>query len=513
MKPAAALALLTTTLAGLGAVGAQAAVGGLISNAQTGAPPAADSFVQLTRCSHDGNELCDQAMDFTTASNGKYRFTGSYAPGRYQVNVITDGYLAGNPAPFEIVGKEDHRVDISLDRVPVVHANPSACTAPDASGFCAISYLLKNVSSQPQQLDAWINVATTSPVPAGWSRFAAGDHSARPTLVELAPGAAKTVTQHAYIGRGLPSGAITTLELFVAPHGAPDRTLVYDYFPAVIAREPGTTASSPRQQAADQRKHLQRQPLLRAGRRNQPAGRQTAVVVEVSDATTGEPLAPESAPKFRLMACDQPSDSYCRWIEGDEVDLPASGVMIVDTQGMFPGRYQIQTRAGDNYAYTYSQTFEVPTAGPMKIDMPMKLMPIAVEGVETCEAQPLDACVFKYRLRNTTGETQRASLWLYNNMLSSETSVGSSVYSQGRQGRAGAAPIAFTIPAGETLTVRQPIGLQHVASGSSGWFQLYIADPQDPAYAEGFYRLGNYSVYQEAGQKRVTITPFPFMAR
>lgn len=513
MKSAATLQLLSATLAALTTVGAHAAVGGTITNAQTGAAPAADSFVQLTRCSHDGNQLCDQGTDFTTARNGKYRFTGNYAPGRYQVNVITDGYLAANPTPFQIVANEQHRVDVALDALPVSYTAVSACTAPDARGFCAISYTLKNVSAQPQQLDAWINVATTSPVPAGWSRYATGDRSAQPTLVQLAPGAEKTITQHAYLGRDLPSGAYATLELFVSPHGAPDKTLVYDYFPAVIVTEPGAAAAAPVDLAAVQREHQLRRPALRAGRANQPAGRQTAVVVQVTDAATGEPVSLDSAPKFRLMACDQLTDTYCRWIEGDEVSLPASGVMVVDTQGMYPGRYQIQTRAADNYATTYSATFDVPTTGPMKIAMPMALMPVAVEGVETCQAQALESCVFSYRLRNTTGQTQRASLWLYNYMLASETSVGSSVYSQGRQGRAGAAPVTFSIPAGERITVKQPVGLQDVATGSSGWFQLYIADQTDPADGTGFYRLGNYTVYQDGTQKRVTITPFPFLGQ
>lgn len=496
----------------LASASAQAAIGGLITSAGSGTAPTADSFVQLSRCSHAGNQLCDQPVDFKVASRGRYRFDGSYAAGRYQVSVTSEGYLSTQAEPFEVTGAETHRVDIALQPMPVRHANPTACTAPDERGFCQVGFEIENLSGGDQDLDTWINVATTSPVPAGWSRYAAGDR-APSTRIRLAAGERRTVQQQVYIGRDLPSGAYATLELQVSPHARPDRALAYDFFPAVIVGARAAGAASKASLEAARQRHEARGANAVAGERDQAAGARTSVVVEVTDAASGEPLPSAARPKFRLMACDQPGDTYCRWIEGHEQDLPASGVMVVETQGMYPGRYQIQTRAEDNFAYIYSATFEVPLAEPMRITMPMAKMPIAVDDVATCEAVPLDRCVLEYRLRNTTDQPQQAALWLYNNMLTSESSVGGSVYTQGRQGRALARPLAVRLAPGESRTVRQPIGLQQVASGSSGWFQLYIADARNPADAKNFYRLGNYSVYQQGPTKKVTVTPFPDLGR
>ena len=474
-----------------------AVVGGSIVDAATGSAPPAGTFVavSLLQCSHDGNALCDLPVDFVQSRDGSYRFRDTLAPGHYQVSVTADGYQLAAPAPFTVVAQENHRVDVSLAALPVAYSNPVGCAAPDARGLCHVAFDLRNTSGAEQDLDAWVVVATTGPVPAGWSRFAAGDRSAAPRRVRLAAGETRTVKEAVYVGRDEPKGALATLELYVSPHGAPDHTLVYDFLPTVYFGVPaGTAAERPARPAA-----------------KPAAGQRTTVTFRVTDAQTGQPLPLSAKPMSRLMACNENDDTYCRWIEGDAVPLPESGVAVVDVTGLFPGRYQFQTYAGDNYAYTYSATFDVPLVSSRVVAQPMARMPVAIDGATTCDAVPVDQCVLRYTLRNTTDREQRAALWLYDNMLSGEFSVGSSVFGQGRGGVPGAAPITVTLLPGETRTVAQPAGLGALASGSSGWLQLYVGDRADPAYGEGFYRLGNYTIWQDAGgAKMISVVPFPF---
>jgi len=495
-KIAAACAAAAASLA------AHAGVGGTIVDASTGAAPPPGTFVgvSLMKCTHDGNALCDQSVDFVQSRDGTYRFRDALAPGRYQVTVTADARLAAFPAPFDVAAKEDHRVDVVLDALPVSYANPVGCTAPDAQGFCTLRFDLSNTSGVEQDLDAWFVVAATSPVPAGWSRYAAGDRGAAPVRVRLAPGGSRTVTSHVYVGRDMPKGAYATLELYVSPHGAPDRTLVFDMFPTVyfgVAGQAAAHASAPHD-------------ALRAGGRAR-AAKGATLTWNVTDAQTGQPVPLSAKPTSMLMACNENDDTYCRWIQGDPVPLGANGVVTVDTTSLFPGRYQLVTYAADNYAYTYSATFDAPLAKSALVAQPMARTPIAIDGATSCQAVPVDQCAFDLTLRNTTDREQHAAVWLYDYMLSGENSTGTSVFGQGRGGAPNAAPKTLTLAPGETRVVRQPAGLGGLASGSSGWLQVYVGDARDPAYGEGFYRLGNYAIWQDAGgAKMISVTPFPF---
>jgi hypothetical protein len=141
----------------------------------------------------------------------------------------------------------------------------------------------------------------------------------------------------------------------------------------------------------------------------------------------------------------------------------------------------------------------------------MSRNPVAVEAATTCDAAPVDQCVLGYTLHNTTDRVQDAVFWLYDYLLTGASSVGGSVFTHGRAGAPGAAPIRVVLQPGERRVVSQPVGLGGLPSGSSGWLQLYVGDRRDPAWGEGFYRVGNYTIWQDAGGPRmISIVPFPF---
>lgn len=507
------LRLAGLVLAALCAPAAHADVWGTLTDAATGQPFPDAGFPQvvLSRCLNAGDTLCSGFTAVATpGARGAYRIAAQQVePGTYQISGWADAHQYTYSAPFTVAGTESHRVDLSLQPMPLNVTDVQGCAALEPGGWCTVQYTLANVSASTQSLKAWVMASATSDIPAGWSQYEYGDGNRRAIDVTLAAGASTTVTQRLYVGRDMPSGAYTALSLLIAPSDAPQRTLVWTDLPEVLFGDAGSVRLE--QRPRDRRRTmeaLRSAGLIAAG--HLPAGSRTVIHGRVVGSDTRAPLPVDDKPQVELMRCELSTDSYCRWMQSDPATLGEDGTFSADMTGAPAGRYQIHALAASHYGYLASATFDLPGTPPKLMQLTVPRFAVDLDHVERCDSAPASSCPLTYTLRNTTGRDLSVDVWVYLYGVQSEAQTGQPIYDVGRGGKPHGLPLRVAIPAGKVVDVTQTLDFSTLPAGATGWLRLFVAKPGDAADALSVFAIGNYTISAAAdGSVRVTVVPRP----
>jgi len=523
-RPASRLALTATALASALLVpAARADVLGVLTDAVTGQPfPEGLPFVQLLSCLNTGDKLCSGWIAAVNPdASGAFRFDGStLAPGSYQVTGWSDGHEQKRSKPFTITGTEDHSVNLALAMVPVTVSEIQGCETLEAGGYCTVHYRLTSQASEQLQLQVWAMVDASSAIPAGWSEYEWGNDSAKPMVVTLGAGKSKALSQRIYVGTGMPSGAYSSLSLFVSPKGKPQETLITEMLPTVLFTATGgggnglriETDSRAKAQAMAAMKQAR---LVRKGWEGKAqvqaaASGKLTIYGQVIGADTGAALPVEDKPQVELMRCEMPDDTYCRWLQSDPATLDETGKFTVHMTNAPAGRYQLHVIAGAHYGQSVQPVFDLPGAeGTKLLKVTLPRLAIDLDAVERCTAAPADNCPMRYTLRNTTSQDISAAVWLYTYGVQSKSQSGTPIYDIGQNGKAHGQKILVTVPAGQTYDLASKLDLSDLAPGSTGWMRLFIGDPNDAAQAISYTHIGNYTVSAGAEGRTLTVVPRP----
>jgi hypothetical protein len=506
------LSMLLAGLSALAAPVAHADIFGSVSDSATQQPFPAEAFptVYLQRCVNAGDTLCTEFTGAVEpAADGSYRFTAdSYAPGDYQLWAIAADQQYQRSMPFTVSGSEDHAIDLALQLLPVKLGDIQSCSSISADGYCKVSYTLSNVSAVKQELQVWVLASANSDIAPGWSQYSYGNGSNAAMSVSLKPGKTQQLKQSIYVGKGLPKGAYTSLNIYASLKGHVQQTVIDDFLPTVVSS--AETSAQTIHPAQEQKKiaaaHARKGALSSGAAK---PGDRKLLLGSVVAADTGAPVPLDDAPSVRLMSCDQPDYDYCRFIEGDAQPLPEDGTFRVNLSSLPAGRYQIETLASSHYGYAYSQTFDAPVAASFKMSLQMPRLVVDLDKATLCSAVPLADCKLKYTLRNTTAVDQTVSLWLYTSTVQSESQAGGSVYSINQNGKTNVAPMTVTIPANQTLLVKQAVGMADLPAGAVGNLRLFVASAGDIADALAYFKLGQYTISAGTDGKLITVQPQP----
>ena len=482
-------------------------ISGHILDSATQQPIALEAypFVVLYQCSDPGYQFCNGFTNAAEAdATGLYSIsTDEVAAGNYQLVTGASDYGYSYSAQFTLASGQDQTSDIVLHPLPIAFSAVSPCKNVDEQGWCVTHYTITNRSEAPVVGQLWAQVNGHTNMPSTDTSYSSGNGSFYPNKFELAPGASLQRTHSIYLGKNLDPGSYSLVSLWASLAGQPNETIGYADLGKLTVSDNGVSQSLVSRATREQvlNRHaatptLQSAPSARTGPGWVLFGTLTA-------ADTGAPIPSANSPRIRLVACNQAGDTYCSGSSGEWVYLGDTGEYRLNTKAIVPGRYQIDAQARSGYGITRSLAFDAPSSYSQRVDLVLPKPLLSFANVSGCEAlySSTHQCTLSFDVTNTSAQRQSLSLWVQVNAYTSGSPNGVSVYTAGTPGSM--LQRWLRIDAGQTVHLQQPVSFsRELKSGAELEMRAYVGAAQDPARADSFYTLGNYSVLPEPATAR-----------
>ncbi|WP_299698348.1 hypothetical protein [Hydrocarboniphaga sp.] len=202
-----------------------------------------------------------------------------------------------------------------------------------------------------------------------------------------------------------------------------------------------------------------------------------------------------------FSVCQDPQYELCvyYYVPNAPIQVDYNTVsFLVDTSNLATGRYQLAIsgypKSGNALAVWRSPPLDLVKGQSQQLSPELEPMPAEISALSVCPS-PIatgSACEFQYQVLNTTTEVLdvelRASI-----EVTSGGPVSQSAFDLGSKG--GPTPIAKTIAAGQTATVKQSINVpSDVPPGATGLVSIYAYRQGQPQRAIGSLPILYYTV-------------------
>ncbi|GAA0763572.1 hypothetical protein LRH25_29775 [Ideonella azotifigens] len=467
-------------------------------------------FVALYQCDVSGTE-----QDFCTAfaNGGGVLDDGTWAiatdglpAGKYQLVAGANDFSTKYTKHFKLEAEGTLQQALLLKPLQIAFAEFNPCTTLN-NGWCDIGYQVTNHSTKDVKTQVWAQVTARTNMPTPDTQYSSGNGGYKPTVLTLAAGETRQVTQSVYVGTR-DTGAYSIVSFFASPPGQPNQTTGFSQgvrlaqtpggvesqlqgvAQQLVAQQPGRTAAAKARQGA-----------LQAGKA--AAAKGTFIVGTLTAADTGVPLPVALSPRMNLWICLRETDEFCSQEPGEFVYLDETGKYQLNTTQVPAGRYQFEAQARGGYGIARSPAFNAPTSANQRIDLSLSLPPMAVANVSGCDTVTTEAgaCTLSVDLANTTGAPLEMWTWVNVNAYMSGSPLGVAIFTAGTE--QSMKPSLIKLDAGQTKTLQFPLALsKKLKSGAEGGLRLYMGRKSDPSYAEASVVIGNFFVTADGSLQR-----------
>lgn len=474
---------------------------GAVSDAATQQPVAPDSFVyvNLNSC-EPGYDICRSNVAQTAVDeDGNFYISMLERPaGVYQLQAFGNGYADYYSAPFTVDGSSSVKKNIKLKLTPILMTDFQVCTPIIAGQTCKLRYTATNQTSASISADVWASVTS---YPTGGEvntvQYSTGKNAShKPQTITIPAHSSIVVTQPLTLPAATPSGAAGDIGFFATKPGKPGSVLGHGYafnYSVGAAGEPTQLAAAkpvvrpndaalrnPRSAAAVKRKLVQAD--------DYPPSRKSVVTGTVLLDDTGLPPTAADNGLALLFQCNGSDDQLCGNYLG-QLPLDESGRYLLRSKSL-SGRYQMWADV-PGYAQGYSEPFDLVEGGTgyTGVDFRLKRPTAAISDLVACDGSTQipkgSSCTARYKVTNTTGETQTIDVWAQILSTTTGAAVNTVNYDIGADGQR--VPMQITLAPGEVRDIEQTINWPELAqSGTNATASFYTSLAGQPHAVTGY---------------------------